>query len=45
MLTFNTVGNISAALSDNFLKDLGLNTNDYNNGQTVSVFLDAHLVI
>ncbi|KAF8756758.1 transporter [Rhizoctonia solani] len=28
-------GNISAALSDNLLKDLGLNTNDYNNGQMV----------
>ncbi|CAE6531990.1 unnamed protein product [Rhizoctonia solani] len=28
-------GNISAALSDNLLKDLGLNTNDYNNGQMI----------
>ncbi|KAG9087290.1 hypothetical protein FS749_003024 [Ceratobasidium sp. UAMH 11750] len=28
-------GNISAALSDNLLKDLKLNTNDYNNGQMI----------
>ncbi|KAB5591823.1 MFS transporter [Ceratobasidium theobromae] len=28
-------GNISAALSDNLLKDLKLNTNDYNNGQLI----------
>lgn len=28
-------GNISPALSDNFLKDLHLNTNDFNNGQMV----------
>ncbi|QRV97941.1 major facilitator superfamily transporter [Ceratobasidium sp. AG-Ba] len=28
-------GNISAALSDNFLKDLKFNTNDYNNGQMI----------
>ncbi|KDN36999.1 hypothetical protein RSAG8_10452, partial [Rhizoctonia solani AG-8 WAC10335] len=28
-------GNISAALSDNLLDDLGLNTNDYNNGQMI----------
>ncbi|CAE6435676.1 unnamed protein product [Rhizoctonia solani] len=28
-------GNISAALSDNLLKDLGMNTNDYNNGQMI----------
>ncbi|KAJ1305848.1 hypothetical protein OPQ81_010573 [Rhizoctonia solani] len=30
--------NISAAPSDNFLKDLGLNTNDYNNGQMNFLF-------
>lgn len=28
-------GNISQALSDNMLKDLGLNTNEYNTGQTI----------
>ncbi|CAE6447513.1 unnamed protein product, partial [Rhizoctonia solani] len=28
-------GNISAALSDNLLNNLGLNTNDYNNGQMI----------
>ncbi|KAI9838987.1 MAG: hypothetical protein M1819_004195 [Sarea resinae] len=28
-------GNISQALSDNLLKDLHINTNDYNNGQTI----------
>lgn len=28
-------GNISQALSDNMLKDLGVNTNDYNTGQTI----------
>lgn len=28
-------GNISQALSDNMLKDLGLNTNEYNYGMTI----------
>lgn len=28
-------GNISQALSDNLLKDLGMSTNDYNTGQTI----------
>ncbi|KAG6116887.1 hypothetical protein E4U13_001565 [Claviceps humidiphila] len=28
-------GNISQALSDNMLGDLGMNTNDYNNGMTI----------
>ncbi|PPJ59370.1 hypothetical protein CBER1_11709 [Cercospora berteroae] len=28
-------GNIAQALSDNLLPDLGMNTNDYNNGQTI----------
>ena len=28
-------GNIVQALSDNMLKDLNMNTNDYNNGQTI----------
>ncbi|KAH0143247.1 MFS general substrate transporter, partial [Aureobasidium melanogenum] len=30
-------GNISNALTDNMLPDLGLNTNDYNNGTTVQL--------
>lgn len=28
-------GNISQALSDNMLDDLGLSTNEYNTGQTI----------
>lgn len=38
-------GNISQALSDNMLKELGLNTNDYNTGQTIFYvsFLSAEL--
>lgn len=38
-------GNISQALSDNMLKDLHMNTNDYNTGQTIFYvsFLAAEL--
>jgi hypothetical protein len=28
-------GNISQALSDNMLTDIGISTNDYNTGQTI----------
>ena len=37
--------NIQQAVADNMLPDLGLNTNDYNNGQTIffAVFLFAEL--
>lgn len=30
-------GNLSNALTDNFLKDLGMSTNDYNNGTTIQL--------
>ncbi|KAJ3049956.1 hypothetical protein HK097_009063 [Rhizophlyctis rosea] len=38
-------GNINQALADNFLPDLGLNTNDFNYGQTIFLtsFLSAEL--
>ena len=38
-------GNITQALSDNMLKDLGMNTNDFNTGQTIFYicFLSAEL--
>ena len=35
--------NITQALTDNLLPDLGMNTNDYNYGQTMSVY-DSVLV-
>ena len=37
--------NISVAVSDNLLKDLGMNTNDFNNGQMIFLltFLCAEL--
>ncbi len=38
-------GNITQALADNMLDDLGLNTNDYNYGQAIFyfAFLSAEL--
>lgn len=40
-------GNLSNALTDNLLKDLGLTTNDYNNGTTIQLvcFLAAEFPI
>ncbi|EAW22144.1 putative MFS transporter [Aspergillus fischeri NRRL 181] len=40
-------GNLSNALTDNFLKDLNLSTNDYNNGTTIQLvcFLAAEFPV
>ncbi len=40
-------GNIQNALTDNFIKDLGLSTNDYNNGTTIQLlcFLTAEFPV